>query len=167
MKKTLLILMLLALTVNGFAQEPQFVMERETLKEKVIGRMVKVFAKTYIATSNLKKFKEKNIRKIRKMDEAKFQRVYGKIYKEMMVDLPQSLKDNYGVAEHMTREKAIVQINAFTNKKKIYKLINAIPNKMIAKHFANHKDEFNKTMKGKKVDQLLDQILEDPAASNT
>ncbi len=129
--------------------------------------MVKTFAKTYVATTNLQKFKEKNIKKILKMDEAKFQRVYGKIYREMIVDLPQALKDSYGVTEKMTKEKAIAQINSFTSKKQIYNMINAIPNKMIAQHFKKHKAEFNKTLKGKKADGLVDQLLEDPAASNS
>ena len=57
------------------------------------------------------------------MDEAKFQRVYSKIYSEMMVDLPQHLKDMWGVEEDMTREKAIARLNSFKSKKQIYKII--------------------------------------------
>ena len=100
------------------------------------------------------------------MDEAKFQRVYSRIYKEMIVDMPQSLKDMYGVSEDMTREKAIARINAFENKKQIYQMINAVPNKMIAQHFSKHKDEFKKTIKGNSgVDGMVDQLLIDPGVS--
>ncbi len=167
MKTTALTLLFLFICVSSFAHSAQPPKPRETLKDKLIGSMVKTFAKTYVATTNLQKFKEKNIKKIKKMDEAKFQRVYGKIYREMIVDLPQALKDTYGVTEKMTKERAIAQINSFTSKKQIYNMINAIPNKMIAQHFKKHKDEFKKTMKGKKADGLIDQMLEDPAASNS
>ncbi len=168
MKKALFILLFLSLPVSCFAQEPDSGRTRETLKEKFIGSFVKTFAKTYVATNNLKKFKEKNIQKIRKMDEAKFQRVYGKIYREMIRDLPESLKKDYGVTPDMTREKAIDRINSFTSKKKIYRMINAIPNKMIAQHFEKHKNEFDKGMKGNNsADQTIDDLLKDPASSNT
>ena len=163
MRKLILTLIFLSLTVNGFAKEQGLAKQRETLKEKFVGTFVKTFAKSYVATHNLDKFKEKNIKKLLKMDEAKFQRVYTKIYKEMMADLPQSLKDAYGVSENMTREKAIARIKEFASKKQIYTMINAVPNKMIAQHFKKHKQEFNKTMKksGSGVDGAMDQLLED------
>jgi hypothetical protein len=166
MKKLILTLMFVSFAANGFAGQAS-ARQRETFKEKLIGSFVKTFAKTYVATHNLEKFKEKNIRKLRKMDEAKFQRVYKKIYSEMMVDLPQHLKDMYGVTEDMTREKAIARINLFKNKRQIYKMINSVPNKMIARHFKNHKDEFRKTMKkdGSGVDGAVDQLLADPGVS--
>ncbi len=166
MKKIILVLLFLALSVPSFAKDRPAAKPHDTLKEKLIGSLVKSFAKSYVSATNLQKFKEKNIKKILKMDEAKFQRVYGKIYREMIVDLPQDLKESYGVSEKMTKEKAIAQINSFTSKKQIYKMINAIPNKMIAQHFVKHKGEFKKTMKGNKADGLVDQLFEDPAASN-
>ncbi len=168
MRKLVLTIVLLSLTANGFAQEHGTGRQRETLKEKFIGNFVKTFAKSYVATHNLEKFKQKNVKKILKMDEAKFQRVYKKIYNEIMVDLPQHLKDMYGVSEHMTREKAIARVNSFENKKQIYKMINAVPNKMIAQHFKKHKDEFKKTMKksGSGVDGAVDQLLADPGVSS-
>ncbi len=167
MKKLIFTLIFLSLTLNCFAKVPATVKQRETLKDKFIGTLVKAFAKSYVAATNLQKFKEKNIKKILKMDEAKFQRVYGKIYKEMIVDLPQSLKESYGVREKMTREDVIAKINSFTNKKQIYNMINAIPNKMIAKHYKTHKNEFKKTMKNSSgADGLVDQLLADPATSS-
>ncbi len=167
MKKMILTCMILFLASHSFAKEQKVRHRRETLKEKVVGTFVKSFAKSYIATHNLEKFKEKNIKKLLKMDEAKFQRVYSKIYKEMMIDVPQHLKDMWGVRENMTREKAIERLKSFTSKKQIYQLINSIPNQMIAKHFKKHKDEFNKTMKknGSGVDGAVDQLLEDPGTS--
>ncbi len=168
MKRIILTILRLSLAVNVFSATDKPVQRRETLKEKFIGTFVKTFAKSYVATHNLEKFKEKNIKKILKMDEAKFQRVYSKIYKEMMIDLPQQLKDMWGVEKNMTREKAIARLNSFTNKKQIYKMINSIPNKMIAQHFKKHKDEFNKTMKkeGSGVDGAVDQLLSDPGESS-
>ncbi len=167
MKKIAVTLLILLLCSTSFAKSSLPAKQKETLKDKLVGSLVKSFAKSYVAATNLQKFKEKNIKKIKKMDEAKFQRVYGKIYREMIVDLPQSLKDSYGISEKMTKEKAIAQINSFTSKKQIYQMINAIPNKMIAQHFAKHKGDFNKTIKGKKADGIVDQLLEDPAASNS
>lgn len=168
MKKLILTLIFICLAVNGFAKEQAPANQRATLKEKLIGTFVKTFAKSYVATHNLEKFKEKNIKKLLKMDEAKFQRVYKKIYREMIVDLPQHLKDMYGVTEDMTREKAIARINEFKTKKQIYKMINAVPNKMIAQHLKNHKKDFEKAMdkKGSGVDGAIDQLMEDPAASS-
>ncbi len=178
MRKLLLMIALLCFATNGWAQEQGSVnaaaaalqapvKHRETLKEKLIGTFVKTFAKTYIASHNLEKFKQKNIKKVLKMDEAKFQRVYKKIYKEMIIDLPEHLKDMYGVTEYMTRDKAVERINAFKTKRDIYRMINALPNKMIAQHFKKHKKEFNQTMKknGSGVDGMVDQLLADPAAS--
>lgn len=156
------------IATNVLAKEQGTVVyKRETLREKIIGSFVKTFAKTYVATHNLDKFKEKNIRKIRKMDEAKFQRAYRRIYEEMVKDLPQHLKDMYGITKEMTREKAIARINMFRNKSQIYQMINAIPNKMIALHFKKHRQEFNKTMKesGTGVDGMVDQLLTDPGVS--
>ena len=161
-------LICLFLTVNVFANDQQAIPKTDTLKEKFIGSFIKTFAKTYVATHNLDKFKEKNKKKILKMNEEKFQRVYAKIYSEIMVDLPQSLKDMCGISKEMTREKAIAQLYSFNNKKEIYKIINLIPNKMIAKHFEKNKEEFNKTMKrdGSGVDGTIDQLLIDPSKSS-
>lgn len=166
MRKLIVTIIILCVAVNAFAGDKKPARERETLKEKFVGMFVKTFAKSYVATHNLEKFKEKNIKKILKMDEAKFQRVYTRIYKEMIKDLPQHLKDMYGVEEKMTRQKAIARINAFKTKKEIYKMINAVPNKMIARHFVKHKDEFKKTMNDNKgVDGMVDQLLADPAST--
>ena len=168
MKKVILTLMFLSLAATGFAKEAVEAKQRETLKEKFVGTFVKTFAKTYVATHNLEKFKEKNIRKLRKMDDAKFQRVYKKIYQEMIVDLPQSLKDMWGASEEMTREKAIERVKSFTSKKEIYKMINAIPNKMIARHYKKHKKEFKRAMKSKPdADGVVDQLLADPAETSS
>ena len=166
MKKLIVALIFLSLSMNAFAKEERTAYRHETLKEKLIGSFVKTFAKSYVATHNLEKFKEQNVKKILKMDEAKFQRVYSKIYREMMVDLPQSLKDMWGVSQDMTREKAIARLKSFTNKKQIYKIINSVPNKMIALHFKKHKKEFNKTIKNDSgVDGAVDKLLADPASS--
>lgn len=167
MKKFILALIFLSFSLNCLAAQEAEGQRLESLREKLVGSMVKTFAKTYVATNNLQKFKEKNIKKILKMDEAKFQRVYGKIYNEMIKDLPQSIKDEYGIKEHMTREMAIAQINAFTSKQQVYKMINAIPNRMIALHYAKHRNEFNKSIKNKNVDGIVDNMLVDPAASHT
>lgn len=170
MKKAILVLIFMSLAANSFASPPLPIHAKPrsdvdgTVKERLIGSFVKTFAKTYVATTNLQKFKEKNITKIRKMDEAKFQRVYGKIYREMIADLPEELRKEYGVEPVMTREMAIERINSFTTKKRIYQMINAIPNKMIAQHFKKHKDEFKKGMEGNhSADKMIDQLLEDPA----
>jgi predicted component of type VI protein secretion system len=174
MKKIALALLIVFLAGNSFASPPLPLQAKsrgnsnDTVKERLIGSFVKTFAKTYVATNDLQKFKEKNIKKILKMDEAKFQRVYGKIYQEMIADLPENLKKEYGIEPVMTREMAIARINSFTSKKKIYQMINAIPNKMIAQHFKKHKDEFKKGMEGNhSADKMIDQLLEDPAATKS
>jgi len=168
MKKLILTIIFLSLAMHAFAKEQAPARPRETLKEKLIGTIVKTFAKSYVATHSLERFKEKNIKKLAKMDEAKFKRVYGKIYKENLVDLPAHIKDLWGVEENMTREKAIARMNAFKTKKEIYKIINSVPNKMIAQHFKQHKDDFKKSMKkdGSGVDGMVDDLLADPGASS-
>jgi len=175
MKKVVLTILFLLLAANSFASPPVMNVhnranvnsKNETFKERLIGSFVKTFARTYVATNNLKNFKEKNIKKLQKMDEAKFQRVYKKIYQEIMVDLPEHLKQKYGITAEMTRERAIAHINSFRDKEMIYSMINAIPNKMIAQHFKNHKDEFKKGMKGNpSAEGMIDQLLEDPAPSS-
>ena len=169
MKKLILTLILLSLAAQAFAQEPKTARQRETFKDKLIGYFVKTFAKTYVATHNLEKFKEKNIKKLQKMDEVKFQRVYSKIYQETMMDLPQNLKELWGVEENMTREKAIARLDSFKTKKQIYKIINSVPNTMIAQHFKKHKEDFKEAMQSREgpgVDGAVDQLLADPSGAS-
>ncbi len=74
MKKLVLTLFFLTAATNVFATQETPKHRPDTIGEKLVGSFVKTFAKTYIATHNLEKFKAKNIKKINKMDEAKLQR---------------------------------------------------------------------------------------------
>lgn len=105
----------------------------EDFSDKVIGSTFKLLAKSFVAVVNIAELKKYNIKKINKMDDEKFRKHYGNAY-PIIKDLPEWIKTQYGVTENMSREQAI-QNTASLNKKDIYKILDAIPNRFIADKF--------------------------------
>jgi hypothetical protein len=105
-------------------------------KEFIVGTAVKLFAKGYVAATDIDKIKETNITKLRKMDDQEFVNKYKAIYSDMK-GLPQDVKTAYGIDEKMDRFTAITKIQS-AGKKDLYTIIDSIPDAFIAKHFDSY-----------------------------
>ena len=105
-------------------------------KELFIGQAVKLFAKGYIAVTDIDKAKKTNIAKLEKMDDQEFRGRYTALYNDMK-GLPQDVMSAYGIDEKMDRTMAIKKIRE-AGKKDLYTIIDSIPDAFIAKHFDNY-----------------------------
>lgn len=118
----------------------------EDFADKIIGSTFKLLAKSFVAVVNIAELKKYNIKKINKMDDEKFRKHYRNAYL-IIKDLPEWIKTQYGVAENMSREQAI-QNTASLNKKDIYKILDAIPNRFIADKFRIYLRETKEEIEG-------------------
>jgi len=131
--------------------------EKEKLKVKFIGVTFKVLAKVYTATTDIEKLKSKNIKAIDKMPDAKFRKRYAG-YFGLFKNLPQRYIDEYKLTEHMSKQQAVDGIRSL-DKRKIYQIINAIPNTTIAESFSTYlRSKKEAEANGKKSDGLMGHI---------
>lgn len=112
---------------------------------KVIGTTIKTVVKIVVATTNLEKTKKKIIDKIENIDEKKFRERYTELH-ELIGDLPPDIKDTYKVTPHMTKEQMIENVRT-VDKKEIYRIINRIPDKTVARLFKVYLSEMGKGSK--------------------
>ena len=113
----------------------------KTLKfeDKLVGSTFKLLAKTFIAVVNIEKLKKFNLKKINKMDAEKFKSKYAKTY-PFLKELPEDIKVRYGVTENMSKEQAVKNTMAM-NKKEMYAIVDAIPDKVIYNSFIRYLEE--------------------------
>jgi hypothetical protein len=116
-----------------------FPQEKVSLQDQMIGSTFKTLAKGFAAAMDIDKFKKDNIGQINKLSPDKYKKKYAKIY-DVIKALPPELKTKYGIIEDMPREQVIKDIESL-DKKKIYELINAIPNTFIAREFKEYLKE--------------------------
>lgn len=119
-----------------FLAHPAYAKDKTTMQDKIIGSTFKAAAKGFVAVADLDKVKQDNIYKINKMEEDKFRRRYAEIHKAIE-GLPQEIKSVYGISENMTKEEVIKDIKCL-DKDKIYKIIDAVPDKVIAGQFRQY-----------------------------
>ncbi len=112
-------------------------------EDKIIGTAFKALAKAFIAVADISKLKEGNIDKINKMDEAKFKKRYAKVY-EVIKDLPPELKTRFNITGLMTKEQVVKNIQSL-DKKKLYPVIDSVPDTFIAGHFKRYLNEKKET----------------------
>jgi len=129
------------------AQVPEKQLPQKTgITDNIIGSTFKTLARAFTATADIGKLKKYNIDKLKKSDENKFRRQYLKAY-DSVKDCP-SFTSRYGLAQDLTKTEAIDLINSF-DKKKIYEMIEAVPNSLIASQFksylAKKKEEIKKS----------------------
>jgi hypothetical protein len=120
----------------GKAPDPS---DTEAAKEFLVGQTVKVFAKGYIAITDIDKVKQTNIAKLQKMDDQEFKKKYATIYRDMN-GLPPETKAAYGIDDKMNRSMAITKIRSAT-KNDLYTIIDSLPNAFITKHFGVYMTE--------------------------
>lgn len=123
----------LCLLAIAFPLQNIYAEQRPSVSEKIIGSTFKTLAKAFVATADIEKIKSGNIKKIRKMPKEKFQQRYAKIY-PVLNGLPNTLKNQYNLSENLSREEATSAIESL-NKQKIYRIINIIPDTLIASQF--------------------------------
>jgi hypothetical protein len=121
-------------------------------KEFIVGTAVKLFAKGFIAVTDINKTKEANIAKLRKMNDQEFTNKYTTIYSDLK-DLPQNVKTIYGIDEKMDRSAAITKIQS-ADKKDLYIVIDSIPDTFIVKYFDSYIGE--KGLDYKKLPSTID-----------
>jgi hypothetical protein len=130
----------LLLAVILFFQSPVYA-EAATVKQKVVGKTIKIVARIAVATTNIEKTKKRLVNKLRLMGDKQFRTQYAKFY-ELIKDMPQDIKIIYKVTPAMTREQMIENIES-VDKKKIYKIINSIPDKTVAELFKEYRREYH------------------------
>lgn len=119
--------------------EPANNITKVNFGEKVIATSFKILAKSFVTFINLESFKEKNAAKMQKMSDDKFKKKYASVH-DFLKELPQDIKDEYGIAQEMTRQKAIENIQVM-DKDKMYRLIDEVPDSFIARKFNAYVDE--------------------------
>lgn len=113
--------------------------EKVSVTDRIIGSTFKALAKTFVATADINRLKKNNIDKLKKMENEKFKERYTKVYR-VIKDLPPKLKVSYAITEDMTKEQAIRNIESF-DKKKMYEMIDSIPDTIIAQQFRQYLSE--------------------------
>lgn len=107
--------------------------DAQKAKELLVGQTVKIFAKGYIAVTDIDKAKQTNVAKLQKMDDQEFKKKYAAIYRDMNGLSPET-KAAYGINDKMDRSTAIEKIRSAT-KDDLYTIIDSIPDAFITKHF--------------------------------
>ncbi len=119
-----------------FFQCMVFAQAQQSIEDKIIGSTFKGIARAYIMVVDLKQFKKDKIAILQKMEEDRFRRKYARTYL-VISELPKELKITYGINENMNKAQAIKKINSL-DKKKIYGIIEGVPDELIAKHFKEY-----------------------------
>jgi Mg/Co/Ni transporter MgtE len=146
---------ILSIAVSLFSQQCVSAEQNSALRERLIGGTFKNLAKTFVMVNDIEKIKGKNIAKIRKMDDEKFNKRRDEIY-TILKDLPPSFKENYKISQDMTREQIIENINSL-NKQKMNKIIDEIPDSFIASLFDQHMQQTKQNiMQGNIAEQIKD-----------
>ncbi|MDP2980706.1 MAG: hypothetical protein Q8N67_01385 [Candidatus Omnitrophota bacterium] len=130
----------LLLAVILFFQSPVYA-EAATIKQKVVGKTIKIVARIAVATTNIEKTKKRLVNKLRLMEDKQFRAQYAEFY-ELVKDIPRDIKIAYNVTPAMTREQMIENIESL-DKKNIYKIISSIPDKTVAELFKEYRREYH------------------------
>lgn len=112
--------------------------DKTDFTDNLIGSTFKTLAKAFVATADINKLKEDNIKKLEEMDDKTFSEHYLEIYD--IIKTRPALTVDYGLPEGMTRLEAIEKIRAL-DKKELYQAIDAIPNSLIAAQFRAYLNE--------------------------
>jgi uncharacterized protein with NAD-binding domain and iron-sulfur cluster len=141
------------LFLNLCFQNSLFAQEKVSVEDRIIGSTLKGLARAFVAIVDMDTLKKNNIDKLNKMSEAKFSKQYAKVY-EVIKDLPDKFKNDYGVAAAMSKAQAIKNIKLL-NKEKTYKIIDSIPDTIIAKQFKRYLEEKKQAIqKSNTVEQI-------------
>jgi hypothetical protein len=127
-------------------------------RNSIIGFVFKTLTKASVVMQDISILKKDSIDKLNKMDAEEFQRQYTKVLHVR----PFYLKFSYIVKEHMTKEQVIKDIESL-DKKKIYAIIDSIPDKAIIDNFkqylSNKKQEILNSNIVKQINKLWNKMI--------
>jgi len=129
---------------NEAANLPPAQTEKTSVSDIIISGTFKSLCKGYIAVSDVEGIKKKLAAKMAKMSDEKFKKSYGKAY-TVLKDMPPDILKEYNLTEDMSRGQAIKNLELL-NKKKVYKLIDEIPDKAIADQFRGYLRKTNQDL---------------------
>jgi hypothetical protein len=101
-----------------------------------IASIFRSLAKAFIATADINQLKEQSINELRQMSEEKFRKEYAEVYRAIQ-GLPVHLKNRYRITAATTKAQVIQDIRSL-NKNKVYELIDAVPDAVIAGEFMQY-----------------------------
>ena len=107
--------------------------DQDGIDVRFIGGTFKTLARGYVATVNMEKFKADKIARIERMRPEWFGKKYAEVY-EVLRTLPADLRERYGLTTQMRQEQAVRTIRTL-DKKKLYELIDQVPDRVIAEQF--------------------------------
>ena len=110
-----------------------FAAENGGVEAKIIGETFKALARAYVATADITQLKDGGVERIEIMREARFHKKYAEIYK-VVKELPPQIRSENGITEEMTKPHAIRIVRAL-DKKRLYEIIDNIPDSVIAEEF--------------------------------
>ena len=152
---------ILVLVIGLGFQSCVFAVEKVNLQDNLIGSTFKSLAKGLVLVINVDKFKKDTISKLNKLNPDKYKRKYALVY-ETIKELPSELRIKYEIIENMPKEQLIKSVESL-DKKKIYTLINAIPNAIIAKEFKKYLFKKKQGVKDsslvKDINEFWDKVL--------
>jgi len=129
---------------------------KTSVGDQIIGSTFKTLAKAFVVTADIPALQQNNINKLKKMNGEKFKQRYAKIY-EVIKDLPDNLKVSYGIKEDMTQEQ-VIQSLKILDKKKIYAVIDAVPDEIIAKQFKQYLNRKKQAIEQSSVVEEMNKI---------
>lgn len=110
--------------------------EKSSVSDIIISGTFKSLCKGFVAVADIKKLRKKYAAKIEGMSAEKYKKHFGRAY-EVLKDMPFNLLKEYKVSENMSKEQVLKDMEIMS-KDTMYKLINEIPDRIIAKHFRNY-----------------------------
>lgn len=142
--------------------------EKINLEDRIIGSTFKSLAKAFMVAVDWDKLKKANIDKLKKMDEEKFKKQYHKVYGELE-GLPEGIKSDFKINAQMTKKEAIRNIKSL-DKKKIYQIIDSIPDTFIAAQFKKYlgkgAGKLKKNNLVKQINKFWNEIIEKTKVPN-
>ncbi len=112
--------------------------------EKMVGRTIKILAKTYVRTINLARLKQTHIQRIQGLDDEEYRKTYA--YTLALIAESPRLKQEFGLSEEMGRLEAIARLERI-DKRTLYRMIDAVPDHVIFKRFSAYMSRSNDELK--------------------
>jgi hypothetical protein len=138
--------------VQKAQEKPQ---QKATWDEKAIGATFKTLGKAFISTTDLKKLKQDNIKKIKRMDEEKFRSRYSDYFN--IINRSPLLQSKYRLSGNMTRQQAIEKLNGL-NKKELCDIVDSVPDSVIAQEFKRNVGKYKSRVESKDFPQKINYI---------
>lgn len=155
-KKSSLLVLGLFLMLSFCFNVSAFAQEKVAMEDKIIASTFKALAKVFVAIADINKLRKDNIDKLNKMDKEKFQERYVKVY-QVIKDLPPKLKMSFSITKGMTKDQVIGNTESI-DKKKLYAIIDSLPDAFIAKHFKRYLNEKKQALQKNNIPEQINKF---------